>query len=116
MYLSTKTRPEIAYAVGSVARFCVNPTKKNWTAVKRIQYLNGTTKFGLLYRESTSAKIAGYIDADWASDVRDRKSTSVSYGDAAISWKRNKQTCVALSTAEAEYVALSTAIQEAIRL
>ena len=61
LYLSTKTRPDIAYAVGSLARFCVNPTKEHWTAVKRIlQYLNGTTKLGLLYRESTSAKIAGY--------------------------------------------------------
>ena len=56
LYLSTKTRPDIAYAVGSVARFCVNPTKEHWNAVKRIlQYLNVTTKLGLLYRESTSA-------------------------------------------------------------
>ena len=118
--LSTKTRPHIAYAVGSVACFCANPTKEHWTAVKRIlRYLNGTIKLGLLYRESTSAKIAGYTDADWAGDVGDRKSTSgymFLLGGAAISWKSNKQTCVALSTAEAEYVALSTAAQEAIWL
>ena len=120
LYLSTKTRPDIAYAVGSVARFCANPTKEHWTAVKRIlRYLNGTIKLGLLYRESTSVKIAGYTDADWAGDVGDRKSTSgymFLLGGAAISWKSNKQTCVALSTAEAEYVALSTAAQEAIWL
>ena len=88
--------------------------------MKRIlRYLNGTIKLGLLYRESTSAKIAGYTDADWAGDVGDRKSTSgymFLLGGAAISWKSNKQTCVALSTAEAEYVALSTAAQEAIWL
>ena len=77
LYLSTKTRPDIVYAVGSVARFCANPTKEHWTAVKRIlRYLNGTIKLGLLYRKSTSAKIAGYTDADWAGDVGDRKSTS----------------------------------------
>ena len=120
LYLSTKTRPDIAYAVGSVARFSANPTKEHWTAVKRIlRYLNGTIKLGLLYRESTSAKIAGYTDADWAGDVGDRKSTSgymFLLGGAAISWKSSKQTCVALSTAEAEYVALSTAAQEAIWL
>ena len=118
LYLSTKTRPDIAYAVGRVARFCANPTKEHWTAVKRIlRYLNGTIKLGLLYSESTSAKIAGYTDADWAGDVGDRKSTSgymFLLGGAAISWKSNKQTC--LSTAEAEYVALSTAAQEAIWL
>ena len=120
LYLSTKTRPDIAYAVGSVARFCANPTKEHWTAVKRIlRYLNGTIKLGLLYRESTSVKIPGYTDADWAGDVGDRKSTSgymFLLGGAAISWKSNKQTCLALSTAEAEYVALSTAAQEAIWL
>ena len=56
LYLSTKTRADIAYAVDSVARFYVNPTKEHWNTVKRIlHYLNGTTKLGLLYGESTSA-------------------------------------------------------------
>jgi hypothetical protein len=120
LYLSTKTRPDIAYAVSSVARFCANPTKEHWTAVKRIlRYLKGTSSLGLLYRESTPAELAGYSDADWAGDVGDRKSTSgyvFLLGGAAISWKSNKQTCVALSTAEAEYVALSATAQEAVWL
>ena len=120
LYLSTKTRPDIAYAVSSVARFCANPTKEHWTAVKRIlRYLKGTSNLGLLYREDTPAEITGYSDADWAGDVGDRKSTSgyvFILGGAAISWKSNKQTCVALSTAEAEYVALSAAAQEAMWL
>ena len=59
----------------------------------------------------------GYSDADWAGDIGDRKSTSgymFLQGGAAISWKSNKQPCVALSTTESEYVALSAAAQEAI--
>ena len=49
LYLSTKTRPDIAYAVNSVAGFCSKPTKKHWMAVKQIfRYLRGTTNYGLL--------------------------------------------------------------------
>ena len=120
LYRSTKTRPDIAYAVSSVARFCACPTKEHWTAVKRIlRYLKGTSNLGLLYRDNTPTEITGYSDADWAGDIGDRKSTSgyaFLLGGAAISWKSNKQTCVALSTAEAEYVALSAAAQEAVWL
>ena len=50
LYLSTKTRPEIAYAVSDVARFCSDPTEEHWMAVKRImRYLRGTGDMGLLY-------------------------------------------------------------------
>ena len=120
LYLSTKTRPDIAYAVGSVARFCAKPTKEHWTAVKRIlRYLRGTVNLGLLYSGNAPPECICYSDADWAGDVGDRKSTSgyvFLLGDGAISWKSSKQSCVALSTAEAEYVALSAAAQEAIWL
>jgi len=118
LYLSTKTRPDIAYAVSRVTRFCAKPTKEHWAAVKRIlRYLKGTSNLGLLYREDTPAEITGYSDADWAGDVGDRKSTSgyvFLLGGAAISWRSSKQTCVALSTAEVDYVALSAAAQEAV--
>ena len=111
LYLSTKTRLDIAYAVSSVARYCANPTKDHWTAVKRIlRYLKGTCNYGLLYRKDAPAELTGYSDAD-------RKSTSgyiYLLGGAAISWKSSKQSCVALSTTEAEYIALSSASQEAI--
>ena len=120
LYVSTKTRPDIAYAVISVTRFSAKPTREHWTAVKRIlRYLKGTSNLGLLYRQDTPAEITGYSDADWAGDVGDRKSTSgyvFLLGGAAISWKSSKQTCMALSTAEAEYVALSAAAQEAVWL
>ena len=61
----------------------------------------------------------GYSDSDWAGDLNDRKSTSgyvFTVGGGAISWKSKKQSCVALSTAEAEYIALSQAAQEAVWL
>ena len=120
LYLSTKTRTDIAFAVGSVARFCAEPTMQHWTAVKRIlRYLRGTSEFGLLYCRSDSTRCVGFSDADWGGSLDDRKSTSgymFQIGGTAISWRSNKQSCVALSTAEAEYVALAAAAQEAIWL
>ena len=120
LYLSTRTRPDIAYAVSSVARFCAEPTQQHWVAVKRIlRYLKGTRNYGLSYKKDDESEVTGYSDADWAGDIGDRKSTSgyvFIQAGAAISWKSSKQTCVALSTAEAEYVALSAAIQEALWL
>jgi transposase InsO family protein len=117
LYISTKTRPDIAYAVGNVARFCSNPSKEHWVAVKRIfRYLRGTTDLGLLYKKSSPAELIGYSDADWGGDIQDSKSTSgycFEIGGTLVSWKSSKQGCVALSTAEAEYVALSSAAQEA---
>ena len=119
LYLSGWTRPDITFAVSNVARFCSKPTKEHWVAVKRIlRYLKGTMNHGLLYTkndESDNKAMIGYSDADWAGDANDRKSTSgymFMVSGAPVSWKSKKQTCVALSTAEAEYVALSQATQE----
>lgn len=118
LYLSIWTRPDITYAVSNVAKFCSNPSKEHWTAVKRImRYLKGTMNYGLWYDRSSSDECVGYSDADWAGDINDRKSTSgymFQIGGTAISWRSKKQSCVALSTAEAEYMALASAAQEAI--
>ena len=118
LYLSSRTRPDIAFAVNSAARFCSNPTKQHWTAVKRIfRYLRGTTQFGLLYSKGESDALVGYSDADWAGDCNDYKSTTgymFQIGGTVVSWKSKKQSCVALSTAEAEYMALASAAQEAV--
>ena len=99
-------------------RFVPNlPKAMHWIAVKRImRYLKGTMRYGLLYSESDFKECVGYSDADWAGDVNDYRSTSgyvFQFGGAAMSWKSRKQTSVALSTAEAEYMALSGATQEA---
>ena len=75
MYLATCTRPDIAYAVGMLARFSSKPNQSHWTAAKRVlRYLRGTVNFGILYRGESG--VLGYSDADWAGDADDRKSTS----------------------------------------
>lgn len=120
MYLAVSTRPDIAFAVNNLARFNSNPQKEHWTAVKRIlRYLKGTTNIGILYKQDESEKCVGYSDADWAGDTSDRKSTSgyiFMLSGGPVSWSSKKQKCVALSTAEAEYVALSAAAQECLWL
>ena len=120
LYLSTGTRVDITFAVSYVARFSSDPTKRHWIAVKRIlRYLKGTADLGLLYTSSGEQTCFGYSDSDWAGDVEDRRSTSgyiFKFSGAGISWKSKKQISVALSTAEAEYIALSSSVQEVIWL
>ena len=120
MYLAVSTRPDIAFSVNNLARFNSNPQKEHWTALKPIlRYLKGTTNIGILYKHDGSDKCVGYSDADWAGDPSDRKSTSgyiFMFSDGPISRSSKKQKCLALSTAEAEYVALSGAAQECLWL
>uniref|UniRef100_A0AAV1VCX2 Reverse transcriptase Ty1/copia-type domain-containing protein n=1 Tax=Peronospora matthiolae TaxID=2874970 RepID=A0AAV1VCX2_9STRA len=116
MHLTTATRPDIAYAVGYVSRFMENPQQEHWTAVKRIfRYLQGTKSHGLRFQPSDKIDFRGYSDADWAGNHADRKSTSgytFMLMGAPVSWGSKKQSSVSLSTSEAEYIALSLAIQE----
>ena len=120
LYAAIATRPDIAQAVGVVSKFCANPTQTHLTAAKRIlRYLKATAYLGLSYKKCANGNLIGYSDADWAGDIDDRHSTSgnvFSFACGAVSWLSKKQATVALSTAEAEYVALSTATQEAIWL
>ena len=120
LYLSNWTRPDITYAVSRAARYCADPKNEHWIAVKRIiRYLKGTVDNGIEYVKGRSGDLTGYCDADWAGDVNDRKSTSgyvFNICGSPVSWRSKKQTCVALSTAEAEYVALTSAAQEAVWL
>ena len=120
MDLAVSTRPDIAFAVNSLARFNSNPPNDHWKALKRVlRYLKGTSNVGILFKQDGSDKCIGYSDADWAGDTTDRKSTFgyiFMLSGGPISWSSKKQKCVALSTAEAEYVALSGAAQECLWL
>ena len=120
LYLSARTRPDIAYAVSNVARFCSEPTMEHWKSIKHtMRYPNGTRNYGLLYDKEKVTDFIGYSDADWAGDLDDRRSTSgylFKLSGAAVRWRSKKQYCVALSTAEAEYMALASATQEAVEM
>jgi len=120
LYVATKTRLDLACAASFVARLCVKPSNEHWTALKTVlRYLNGTLELGLLYKGDTATDIERYSDADWAGDVRDRISMSayvLLLEGAAVSWKSCKQNCVALSTAESEYIALCAVSPEAVWL
>jgi hypothetical protein len=75
---------------------------------KILRYVKGTLNLGLWYGRQTELNLIGFTDADFAGDRLDRKSTSVTYqflGGSLVSWSSRKQTLVALSTAEAEYIA-----------
>ena len=119
MYAMLCTRPDICYAVGIVSRYQSNPGHKHWQAVKRIfRYLRGTADLVLSYHGG-DLRLRGYSDADWASDRDGRKSTSgytFILGGGSVTWCSKKQTCIALSTMESEYVACSAAVQEAVWL
>ncbi|XP_019058522.1 PREDICTED: uncharacterized protein LOC109116843 [Tarenaya hassleriana] len=79
MYL-THTRPDVAHAVGLVARFMQNPTKQHMGAAKRIlRYIAATSSYGLWYNTSDEPRLLGFSDSDWAGSVDDRKSTTGSF-------------------------------------
>ena len=108
LYLTT-SRPDIAFSIGVCARYQAAPKESHLTTVKRIiRYINGTPDYGLWYSKDLNACLAGYLDADWAGSVDDRKSTTEGcfyLGNNLVSWMSKKQNSVSLSTAEAEYIA-----------
>ena len=113
------TRPEISFAVNKVCEFMANPLETHWTAVKRILiYLKGTLLYGLHLRPATLGPpycIRALCDADWASDIDDRRSTSgaaVYFGPNLISWWSCKQKVVARSSTEAEHRSLAQTTAE----
>jgi hypothetical protein len=116
MHLMVATRPDIGFAVSYVSRYMSDPQLHHVQAVKRIlRYLQNTKSYGLRFEKKSKLELCGYSDADWAGDTSDRKSTSgyiFQLGNTTISWGSKKQSSVALSTCEAEYIALSLAIQE----
>lgn len=116
---ATITRPEIGYAVNKACQFLSQPLDTHWVAVKRIlRYLKGSLDLGLVLRPAAASvpfSLQAYCDADWASDIDDRRSTSgacIYLGPNLISWWSKKQTLVAKSSAEAEYRSLALAASE----
>ncbi|KAK8931081.1 hypothetical protein KSP39_PZI016518 [Platanthera zijinensis] len=115
MYAMVCTRPDIAHDIGVVSRFLSNPGKEHWSAVKWIlRYLQGTTDLSLRFGGS-EPELLGYTDADMAGDLDSRKSTSgylMLFVGGVVSWASRLQKCVALSTTEAEFIAVTEAGKE----
>jgi hypothetical protein len=105
------SRPDIMLSICMCARFQVDPKEVHLRAMKRtMRYLVYTPKFGLWYPKGSTLDLIGYSDADWAGYKIDRKSASRTcqfLGRSLVSWASKKQNSVALSTAEAEYIAAS---------
>lgn len=117
MYATVGTRPDLTMSVYYLSRFQSKPSETLWKSLKRIlRYIKGTLNYTLLYtKDYDSLPLIGYADANWARDS-DRKSTSgylfKVYNNSVV-WRSKKQTMVALSTTDAEFVSLCEATVEA---
>jgi Reverse transcriptase (RNA-dependent DNA polymerase) len=115
-YLATATRPNIAFAVNQLAAYTANPSLIHYTAAKRIlRYLKRTINLGLTYWDTPDSNIFyGYSDAVYANADGYRLTSGYVFfaGDAAITWGSRKQATIALSSTEAEYIALSESSHE----
>lgn len=119
MFAAVVSRPDIMFAVSLVSRFVTDPKPIHWTAVKRIfRYLKGTMSEGIVYGGDKEDLIA-FSDSDYAGCLDSRKSTSgylFTLAGSAVTWSSQRQSIVALSTTEAEYVSACEAAKEAIWL
>lgn len=117
MYLAVCTRPDIAYPVGALARYMSNPSIEHWNAAKGVlRYLAGTSDFGIIFGNGFR-ELIGYCDADYAGDIDTRRSTTAYafvMNGGVVSWSSRLQPTVAVSTAEAEYMAAAAAVKEAL--
>lgn len=127
-YLAATTRPDIQFAVHQCARFSNDPKMVHEKAVKRvIRYLKRTKDQGLIMRVKPEEGLECFVDADFAGgynknntenprDCLSRTGYVVKYAGCPIIWSSKLQSTIALSTCEAEYMALSIATRELIYL
>ena len=118
IYVMIGTRPDICYAVTKLSQHMSNPTKAHLGLAKHVlRYIKGTLDFYLKFSKSNDAlELTGFCDSDWGNSDDRRSITGYCYklntNGPLISWKSQKQRIVALSSCEAEYVSLTSAVQE----
>jgi hypothetical protein len=123
LYASMVTRPDITFAVQALGRHLQSSSTEHLAAAKRVlRYLQGTKTLGIQFsggKNDQNTILTGYSDSDWGGDTDTRRSTTAylfKFGEGPISWSSRLQPTVALSSAEAEYMAASAAVQEATYL
>lgn len=120
LYLSQISRPDIAFATSLLSRFNNNFKTAHWNAIKRVfRYLKGTLDYKLCFDNNCDpiSFFDAYCDADWGNKLNNRYSVTgacVKVNGGLISWHSKRQKTVALSTVEAEYMAMSFTIQESL--
>ena len=121
-WIATGTRPDIAFAVSYLGRFNADPTVNHWVCAKRVlRYLAGTKHLRLQLslggEQHSKMSLSGYVDSDFAGDASSLKSTSgylFFLGVGVIQWHSKRQSITATSTADAEFIASASAIQELV--
>ncbi|XP_074271674.1 secreted RxLR effector protein 161-like [Silene latifolia] len=107
-YVQTCTRLDISFVVGMLGRYQSNPGMDHWKVAKKVlRYLQGTKELMFTYRRSDHLDVIGYSDSDYAGCVDSRKSTFgylFLLAEGALSWKSGKQSVIATSTMETEFV------------
>src|ERR1700742_416051 len=120
IYLMIGTRPDLAAAVSIISQFSANPMQKHHYALKQLlKYIKGTANYKLCLARDQDLRLIDFSDANWGEDINTRRSTTgyiFNLSGGAISWSSKRQATVALSTTEAEYMALAHATKEAIWL
>ncbi|XP_042056331.1 secreted RxLR effector protein 161-like [Salvia splendens] len=119
MYLMICTRPDMAHAINATSRYMADYGRQHWSALKwTLRYLGGASNLGILFTDQGRAEeeaLQGYCDSDYAASIDTRRSQTgyiFTLFGAAICWKSSLQNVVALSTTEAEYIALTSAVKE----
>ena len=117
IYLSTMTRIDISAAVTVVSKFLSNPKKIHCLMVQRIYwYLRATPNLGLNFEKKKKTGIECYCDSSYANldDFKSLCGHLITFNDTPIIWKSHSQVCTAKSTQEAEYIALTPAMQDVL--
>ena len=118
MWGQLATRPNLSFSVSLLARFQSNPGIDHWNALMHVMgYIKNTLDYGLTYSRDSDLSPVAFVDADYGGCKDTRRSTSgyvFMMAGGAVTWSSKRQATVALSTVEAEYVAMSRCAQQMI--
>jgi hypothetical protein len=118
LYLMIGTCPDISFTVAHLSQFSTNPTEDHYKAVLHIcRYLAGTQDYTLVYSNTTGKGLCAYTDSDWAANKIWHQSVTgyfLKLADSIVSWRSHAQKTVALSSMEAEYMAMSDCSRQVV--